>query len=147
MSVQILSNLQISRDRGWPQKPVELDPRFSYTSAPPSEARIAAMFSATCKPVFYGGGSIKAVPHLNDMKSWTDRLGRSNLRTFNDSEGHFWIEQNAAKASRWARLVREGHEMAWEFGSPGGTYTGRVLIDGEIYTPSEATKKFIKGEG
>jgi hypothetical protein len=26
----------------------------------------------------------------------------------------------------------------------GGAYTGRILIDGEIYTPSEATKKFLR---
>lgn len=26
----------------------------------------------------------------------------------------------------------------------GGSYTGRMLIDGEIYTPSEATKKFLQ---
>jgi hypothetical protein len=33
--------------------------------------------------------------------------------------------------------------MAWEFASPGGAYTGRLLIDGEIYTSAEATKKFL----
>jgi hypothetical protein len=33
--------------------------------------------------------------------------------------------------------------MAWEFASPVGAYTGRLLIDGEIYTTSEATKKFL----
>ena len=26
-------------------------------------------------------------------------------------------------------------------------YTGRLLIDGELYTPSEATKKFLKTSG
>ena len=36
-----------------------------------------------------------------------------------------------------------GHEIAWEFESAGGPYTGRMLIDGEIYTPAEATKKFL----
>jgi hypothetical protein len=25
-----------------------------------------------------------------------------------------------------------------------GGYTGRMLIDGEIYTPSEATRKFLR---
>jgi hypothetical protein len=43
--------------------------------------------------------------------------------------------------------VRPGpakHEVAWEFYSPGGSYTGRLLIDGEIYTTSEATNKFLK---
>jgi hypothetical protein len=33
--------------------------------------------------------------------------------------------------------------MVWEFASPGGAYTGRLLIDGEIYTSSEAPKKFL----
>ena len=36
-----------------------------------------------------------------------------------------------------------GHQVAWEFESPGGAYTGRVLIDGVIYTSGEATKKFF----
>jgi len=79
-----------------------------------------------------------------DLKSWTERLGRSNLRTFTDESNRFWLEQNAAKPSKWSKLAREGHEVAWEFESPGGAYTGRILIDGEIYTVSEATKKFLK---
>ena len=33
--------------------------------------------------------------------------------------------------------------MAWQFDKPGGSYSGRLLIDGEIYTTSEATKKFL----
>ena len=83
------------------------------------------------------------MPTLNDMKTWTGRLGRTSLRTFTDAEGHFWVEQNASKRSKWAKLAREGHQIAWEFTKPGGTYSGRMLIDGEIYTPSEATKKFL----
>jgi hypothetical protein len=79
------------------------------------------------------------------METWTDRLGHSGLRSFMDKEGHFWLEQNAAKASKWGRLAREGHKIAWEFTGPGGTYTGGVFIDGDIYTPSEATKKFLQG--
>ena len=78
------------------------------------------------------------------MKTWTEHLGRSGLRSFTDEEGHFWLEQNAAKSSKWAKLAREGHEVAWEFDGSGGAYTGRMLIDGEIYTPSEATKKFLQ---
>ena len=81
---------------------------------------------------------------LNDMTTWTQRLGHSNLRTFTDEHNHFWIEQNAAKKSRWAKLTQEGHAIAWEFESPGGSYTGRLLIDGEVYTSAEATKKFLK---
>src|SRR6185437_8407627 len=85
------------------------------------------------------------MPELKDMRSWTEHLGHSKLRSFTDAEGHFWLEQNPAKASKWAKLARQGHELAWEFAGPGGAYTGRMLIDGEIYTPSEATKKFLQG--
>jgi hypothetical protein len=58
------------------------------------------------------------MPQLKDMNSWTDRLGHSKLRTFTDEHGHFWLEQNAAKPSKWAKLAREGHQVAWEFESP-----------------------------
>ena len=88
--------------------------------------------------------TMEAVAQFKDMKTWTDRLGRTKLRTFTDKDGHFWLEQNAAKASRWGKLARKGHSIAWELGKPGGSYTGRILIDGEIYTPSEATKKFLQ---
>jgi hypothetical protein len=84
------------------------------------------------------------MPELKNMKTWTDRLGNSKLRSFTDEQGRFWLEQNPDKASKWARLARKGHEIAWEFAGSGGAYTGRILIDGEIYTPPEATKKFLK---
>ena len=80
---------------------------------------------------------------FTDMKSWTGRLGHSRLRTFHDRQGHFWLEQNSAKTSRWAKLARDGHQIAWEFDSPGGAYTGRLLIDGEVYPAGEAVKKFF----
>ena len=80
---------------------------------------------------------------LKKMSTWTDRLGNSRLRTFTDTEGHFWLEQNPDKRSKWAKFARDGHEVAWEFERSGGAYTGRMLIDGGIYTPSEATKKFL----
>jgi hypothetical protein len=83
------------------------------------------------------------MPTLTDMKTWTERLGRTKLRTFTDAEGHFWLEQNAAKPSKWGKFARSSHAVAWEFSSPSGGYTGRMLIDGEIYTPAEATKKFF----
>jgi hypothetical protein len=83
---------------------------------------------------------------FRDMRTWTGQLGHSKLRTFTDERNHFWIEQNANKLSKWAKLAREGHDIAWEFDSPGGSYTGRMLIDGEVYTPSEATTKFLKGK-
>jgi hypothetical protein len=84
------------------------------------------------------------MPRLNEMKTWTERLGHSRLRSFTDKDGHFWLEQNTDKRSKWAKLGRQGHDIAWELEGPGGAYPGRLLIDGEIYTPSEATKKFLK---
>lgn len=86
----------------------------------------------------------KGMPQLKNMKTWTDRFGHTSLRSFTDEAGHFWLEQNAAKASKWAKLVREGHDVAWEFDAPGGAYTGRLLIDGEIFTPREATIRFLQ---
>ena len=82
-------------------------------------------------------------PVFSDMKTWTARLGHTSLRSFTDEHGQFWLEQNPSKNSKWAKLARKGHAMAWEFAKPGGTYTGRLLIDGGIYTTSEATKKFL----
>jgi hypothetical protein len=84
-------------------------------------------------------------PEFADLKTWTDRLGHSGLRSFTDENNHFWLEQNVSKSSKWAELARRGHLIAWEFDSPGGAYTGRLLIDGEIYTTAEATKRFLKG--
>jgi hypothetical protein len=84
------------------------------------------------------------MPELKNIKTWAEHFGRSKLRCFTDEEGHFWLEQNAAKDSKWAKLAQEGHEIAWEFDEPYGSYTGRVLIDGEIYTSREASKKFLK---
>jgi hypothetical protein len=72
------------------------------------------------------------------------RLGPSELRSFTDAEGRLWLEQNPAKPSKWAKLARDGHEVAWELQKPGGGYTGRILIDGQIYSTSEATKKFLQ---
>jgi hypothetical protein len=80
---------------------------------------------------------------LKDMSTWTE-IGHAQLRSFVDDDGHFWLEQNAAKKTKWAKLARDGHDVAWEFSGRGGSYTGRMLIDGEIYTASEATKKFLK---
>ncbi len=83
------------------------------------------------------------MPEFTDIKTWTERLGHSRLRMFRSEDGRYWLEQNSAKASKWAKLARAGHQVAWEFESPGGAYTGRVLIDGVIYATGEATKKFL----
>ncbi|MEP6716840.1 MAG: hypothetical protein ABJC09_14815 [Terriglobia bacterium] len=82
-------------------------------------------------------------PKLTDMATWTEHFGHSKLRSFTDVEGYFWLEQNAAKPSKWGKFAREGHDVPWEFAGPGGAYAGRMLIDEEILTPSEATKKFL----
>jgi len=84
------------------------------------------------------------MPNLKDMNTWTDRFGHSSLRSYTDEAGHFWLEQNLAKDSKWAKLAREGHYVAWEFEQPGGGYTGRLLVDGEILTPKEATRRFLQ---
>ena len=77
------------------------------------------------------------------MKTWTDRTGHAKLRSFTDKDGNLWLEQNTGKQSRWAKFAREGHDVAWEMDAGGG-YSGRMLIDGEIMTPSDATKKFLR---
>jgi hypothetical protein len=81
---------------------------------------------------------------LKDMETWTDRLGHTGLRSFTGADGHLWVEQNRTKASKWAKLARKGHDIAWEFEKPGGRYTGCMLIDGAIYTPRAATNTFLK---
>jgi hypothetical protein len=83
------------------------------------------------------------MPDFADMTTWTDRLDHTDLRSLRDEHGNFWLEQNKAKSSKWVKLVRNGHEMAWEFAKPGGSHTGRLLIDGTIYTSAEATKRFM----
>ena len=83
------------------------------------------------------------MPVFTHIKTWTERLGHSRLRTFTDEDGHFWLEQNASKDSKWAELARTDHEIAWEFDSRGGGYTGRLMIDGKVYTTADATKKFL----
>jgi len=83
------------------------------------------------------------VARLEDMDTWTERLGHTKLRTLTTPGGCFWLEQNPEKRSKWAKLAREGHQIAWEFERPGGTYTGRMLVDGKITNPSDATKKYF----
>jgi hypothetical protein len=81
-------------------------------------------------------------PKLTDMSTWTGRTGKDGLRSYTDEYGNFWLEQNATKTSKWAKLASKGHNVAWEFGT-NCRYTGRMLVDGEILKPSEATKKFL----
>jgi hypothetical protein len=80
------------------------------------------------------------------MSTWIDVTGQAQLRSFVDHEGNFWLEQNASKQTRWAKLARKGHEVAWEFAGRGGSYTGRMLIDGEIYTPIRSNEEVSRPE-
>lgn len=82
---------------------------------------------------------------LTDMSTWTNRTGQDRLRSFITGDGTFWLEQNPHKTSKWSKFAADGHAVAWEFGT-NRRYTGRLLIDGEIYTPAEATKKFLQKE-
>jgi hypothetical protein len=66
-------------------------------------------------------------PKLKDMATWTELIGHAQLRFFVDDEGHFWLEQNSTKQSKWAKLAREGHDVAWEFAGRDGSYT-RVCL-------------------
>jgi hypothetical protein len=68
--------------------------------------------------VFFFCGT--GVDSPNRPQAWTDRLGQSKLRSFTDEQGRFWLEQNPDKASKWAKLARKGHEIAWEFARLGG---------------------------
>ena len=84
------------------------------------------------------------MPTLNDMSTWAVHT-RGGLREFFTKEGTHWVEQNRAKNSRWAKLAREGHDIAWEFENrERGGYTGRILIDGEILTAKDAYKRFFR---
>ena len=84
-------------------------------------------------------------PKLTDMSTWNGRTGQDGLRSFTDEDGNFRLEQNPSKTSKWAKFARQGHDVAWEFGA-NRRYTGRMLVDGAILTPSEATKKFLATE-
>lgn len=78
-----------------------------------------------------------------DMSTWAGRTGPDGLRSFTDDQtSTFWLEQNATKTSKWAKFASQGHDVAWEFGAH-RRYTGRMLIDGDIYAPAEATEKFL----
>jgi hypothetical protein len=81
-------------------------------------------------------------PKLNDMSTWTGRMGLDGLRSFTDEDCNFWLEQNPSKTSKWANFAKRGHDVAWEFGD-NRRYTGRMLVDGDILTPGEATKRFL----
>ena len=68
------------------------------------------------------------------MKTWTDRTGHANLRSFAAENGNLWLEQNSAKQSKWAKLAREGHDVAWEFGADGGLHWPYAYRRRDIHT-------------
>jgi hypothetical protein len=45
---------------------------------------------------------------LKDMATWTELIGHGQLRSFVDDDGNFWLEQNASKQIKWAKLARKG---------------------------------------
>src|SRR4051794_36561221 len=71
-------------------------PVFDYMSELP--VRLGQAAAADSKP---GSATIKGVGRtpavFADMKTWTERLGHTTLRSFTDEDHHFWLEQNPAK--------------------------------------------------
>jgi len=57
------------------------------------------------------------------------RFARSGLRYVNLKEGAVLVEQNPKTRSEWAKLAREGHQIAWVLRD--GDYLARV-VDGEV---------------
>ncbi len=84
-------------------------------------------------------------PKLTDMSTWTGRTSQDGLRSFAEEDGNFWLEQNSSKTSKWAKFAKKGHDVAWEFGT-NHRYAGRMLVDGVILTPAEATNKLFAAE-
>jgi hypothetical protein len=91
-----------------------------------------------------GADSISKMPELKNIKSWTERLRHSRPRSFTDDECRFWLEQNSAKASKWASSRGKVTRWLGNLTELAGLIPERMRIDSEIYTPSEATKKFLK---
>jgi hypothetical protein len=63
-------------------------------------------------------------------KGKVKRFSRSGLRYLALPGGTILIEQNPSKQSRWARMAREGHQIAWLMKE--GRYLARVF-DGEVH--------------
>lgn len=66
--------------------------------------------------LFSGGRGVKRFP-------------RSGLRYVDLEDGAILVEQNPKKQSRWARLAREGHRIAWVLKD--GEYLARI-VDGKL---------------
>jgi len=84
------------------------------------------------------------MPTLKDMNTWTDRNGALSVAGVYRRRRPSLARAESGEAVELGEVAREGHEVAWEYDGPGGAYTGRMLINGEILTPSDATKRFLK---
>ena len=78
------------------------------------------------------------------MSTWTDRLASSKLRTFTDGQGHFWLEQNPEKRSKWAKLARDGHNVAWEFERRGLRKAPRCAGSLRLYQVQLSALRFLR---
>jgi hypothetical protein len=77
------------------------------------------------------------------MNLWPNLSSVKKLHTLDNSPETYLMEQNPNKFSKWANLAKGGKQVAWEFDKKTGGYTGRVWINGQYYTPSEAAAKFL----
>lgn len=66
---------------------------------------------------------------FTDGQRGVSQFQPSGLRYLKLSEGVLLVEQNPDKQSRWAKLARAGHHVAWVMRD--GKYIVRI-IDGEI---------------
>jgi hypothetical protein len=57
------------------------------------------------------------------------RFPRSGVRYVDLPDGAILVEQNPKKTSKWAKLAREGHRVAWVMRD--GQYLARV-VDGDV---------------
>ena len=83
-------------------------------------------FHATRDIFRFATQPIRLMPRLNEMRRG-ERLEHFPLRSFTDEDGHFSLQQSADKRSKWAKLARQGHDIAWEVGRSGGAYTGQLF--------------------
>jgi len=77
------------------------------------------------KAIFEGGGTVEVDGVLYPV----EETSKSKLRRVS-IEGYGFVEQNPEKASRWARMAREGHSIMWIM--KGRRYVARVE-DGKFY--------------
>ena len=76
----------------------------------------AGVILVAYEKLFSGGRGVKRFP-------------RSGIRYVDLGDGAILVEQNPKKQSRWARLAREGHRIAWVLKD--GEYLARI-VDGKL---------------